>query len=130
MTAAQALAAAGIKPLQASDVVYPSALTSTNAFSVGQGALLVHDAKLALDWADLILAIDLEAMNSSVTPLTTPVQANRPFKYSNLEAARVLEMIRGSYLFEDDAKRIIQDSESQRASFSRQGAAWKAWATL
>jgi histidine ammonia-lyase len=130
MKAAQALAAAGIKPLQPSDVVYPSALTSTNAYSVGQGALLVHDAKLALDWADLILAIDLVAMNSSVTPLTTPVQAKRPFKYSNLEAARVLEMIRGSYLFEDDAKRIIQDSESQRASFSRQGAAWKAWATL
>jgi histidine ammonia-lyase len=74
--------------------------------------------------------MDLEAMNSSVTPLSTPVQAARPFKYSNLEAARVLEMIRGSYLFEDDPKRIIQDSESQRASFSRQGAAWKAWSTL
>ena len=130
MSAAAALAAAGLKPLQPSDVVYPSALTSTNAYSVGQGALLVHDAKLALDWADLILAIDLEAMNSSVTPLTTPVQANRPFKYLNLEAARVLDMIKGSYLFDVDAKRIIQDPESQRASFSRQGAAWKAWSTL
>ena len=130
MSAAAALAAAGLKPLQPSDVVYPSALISTNAHSVGQGALLVHDAKLALDWADLILAIDLEAMNSSVTPLTTPVQANRPFKYLNLEAARVLDMIKGSYLFDVDAKRIIQDPESQRASFSRQGAAWKAWSTL
>jgi histidine ammonia-lyase len=130
MNAAEALVAAGLKPLQPSDVVYPSALTSTNAFSVGQAALLVHDAKLALDWADLILAIDLEAMNSSVTPLSTPVQANRPFKYLNLEAARVLDMIKGSYLFDDDPKRIIQDSESQRASFSRQGAAWKAWSIL
>jgi len=130
MSAAAALAAAGLQPLHPSDVVYPSALTSTNAYSAGQAALLVHDAKLTLDWADLILAIDLEAMNSSVTPLSTPVQANRPFKYLNLEAARVLDMIKGSYLFDDDAKRIIQDSESQRASFSRQGAAWKAWATL
>jgi histidine ammonia-lyase len=130
MSAAQALTAAGLKPLQPSDVLYPSALTSTNAYSVGQGALLVNDAKLTLDWADLILALDLEAMNSSVTPLSTPVQASRPFKYLNLEAARVLDMLRGSYLFDDDAKRIIQDSESQRASFSRQGAAWKAWATL
>jgi histidine ammonia-lyase len=130
MSAAAALAAAGLKPLQPSEVVYPSALTSTNAYSVGQAALLVHDAKLVLDWADLTLAMDLEAMNSSVTPLTTPVQANRPFKYSNLEAARVLDMIRGSYLFEMDPKRIIQDPESQRASFSRQGAAWKAWSTL
>ena len=130
MSAAAALAAAGLKPLQPSEVVYPSALISTNAYSVGQGVLLVHDAKLALDWADLILAIDLEAMNSSVTPLTTPVQANRPFKYLNFEAARLLDMIKGSYLFDIDAKRIIQDPESQRASFSRQGAAWKAWSTL
>jgi histidine ammonia-lyase len=130
MSAGAALAAAGLKPLQPADVLYPSALISTNALSMGQAALLVHDAKLTLDWADLILAMDLEAMNSSVTPLSTPVQAARPFKYSNLEAARVLEMIRGSYLFEDDPKRIIQDSESQRASFSRQGAAWKAWSTL
>ncbi len=130
MSATAALAAAGLKPLQPSEVVYPSALISTNAYSVGQAALLLHDAKLALDWADLLLAMDLEAMNSSVTPLSTPVQANRPFKYLNLEAARVLDMIKGSYLFEHDAKRIIQDPESQRASFSRQGAAWKAWSTL
>src|SRR6266480_1094110 len=130
MSAAAALAAAGLKPLQPSEVVYPSALISTNAYSVGQAALLLHDAKLALDWADLLLAMDLEAMNSSVTPLSTPVQANRPFKYLNLEAARVLDMLKGSYLFEHDAKRIIQDPESQRASFSRQGAAWKAWSTL
>jgi histidine ammonia-lyase len=130
MSAAAALAAAGLKPLQPSEVVYPSALISTNAYSVGQAALLVHDAKLTLDWADLILAIDLEAMNSSVTPLSTPVQASRPFKYSNLEAARVLDMIKGSYLFDADGKRIIQDPESQRASFSRQGATWKAWSIL
>ena len=130
MGAAAALAAAGLKPLQPSDIVYPSALISTNAYSAGLAALLVHDAKQTLGWADLILAMDLEAMNSSVTPLSTPVQANRPMKYANREAARVLDLIKGSYLFDDDAKRIIQDSESQRASFSRQGAAWKAWAIL
>jgi histidine ammonia-lyase len=130
MSAADALAAAGLKPLRPSDIVYPSALISTNAYSAGLAALLVHDAKQALSWADLILAMDLEAMNSSVTPLSTPVQANRPMKYANREAARVLDMIKGSYLFDDDARRIIQDSESQRASFSRQGAAWKAWAIL
>ena len=130
MGAAEALAEAGLKPLQPSDIVYPSALISTNAYSAGLAALLVHDAKQALSWADLVLAMDLEAMNSSVTPLSTPVQANRPMKYANREAARVLDMIKGSYLFDDDARRIIQDSESQRASFSRQGAAWKAWSIL
>jgi histidine ammonia-lyase len=130
MSAAQALAAAGLKPLRPADAIYPSALTSTNAFSAGQAALLVHDAKLALNWADLALSLDLEALNSSVTPLSTPVQSSRPLEYSNRVAARVLDMVKGSYLFDDDPKRIIQDPESQRASYSRQGSAWKAWATL
>jgi histidine ammonia-lyase len=65
MSAAAALAAAGLKPLQPAEVLYPSALVSTNAYSVGQSALLVHDAKLTLDWADLILAMDLEALARS-----------------------------------------------------------------
>jgi histidine ammonia-lyase len=39
-------------------------------------------------------------------------------------------MLRGSYLFETDDKRIIQDPESLRASAIRQGSAWQAWAQL
>jgi histidine ammonia-lyase len=69
-------------------------------------------------------------MNSSVSPLSSPVQANRPFKWLNWEASRVLDMLKGSYLFELDEKRIIQDPESLRASSIRQGSAWQAWAQL
>jgi histidine ammonia-lyase len=83
-----------------------------------------------LSWADLIYAVDLNGMNSSVSPLAQPVQANRPFKWLNWNAARVLDMIRGSYLFELDDQRIIQDPESLRASSIRQGSAWAAWAHL
>jgi histidine ammonia-lyase len=39
-------------------------------------------------------------------------------------------MIKGSYLFEKDAKRIIQDPESLRASSIRQGSAWQEWGAL
>jgi histidine ammonia-lyase len=39
-------------------------------------------------------------------------------------------MLRGSYLFDNDAHRIIQDPESLRASSIRQGAAWEAWGAL
>jgi len=42
----------------------------------------------------------------------------------------VLDMLKGSYLFELDEKRIIQDPESLRASAIRQGSAWQAWAQL
>jgi histidine ammonia-lyase len=129
MPAAQALEKAGLQPIEpfgADD----DALDVTNAYATGQAALLVADAKQALEWADLIYAMDLNGMNSSVTPLGRPVQEARPFASLNWDAARVLDMIKGSYLFEDDAKRIIQDPESLRASSIRQASAWKAWAAL
>jgi len=69
-------------------------------------------------------------MNSSVTPLSWPVQINRPQRWLNWEAARVLNMLKGGYLFEDDPKRILQDPESLRASAVRQGSAWLAWGNL
>ena len=129
MSAAEALKQAGLEPLKpfAAD---DSELESSNAYATGQAALMLHDAREALSWADLVYAIDLNGMNSSVSPLAQPVQANRPFQWLNWEAARVLDMLRGSYLFERDEQRIIQDPESLRASAIRQGAAWQAWAQL
>ena len=129
MAAAEALKAAGLAPL-APFGADDSELESTNSYATGQVALLLYDAREALSWTDLIYAIDLNGMNSSVSPLAQPVQANRPFKWLNWDAARVLSMLKGSYLFELDDKRIIQDPESLRASSIRQGSAWQAWAQL
>jgi histidine ammonia-lyase len=147
MTAAKALAAAGLKPLQdqapqpeapgAPFAADDAALTSTNAYTMGQAALLVYDTQQALNWQDLLYSMDLEGMNSSVTPLAAPVQANRPFPQLNADAARVLDIIKGSYLFNLDQvsatgvpTRIIQDPESLRAMSQRDGAAWEAWYQL
>jgi histidine ammonia-lyase len=129
MPAAQALKLAGLAPLKpfAAD---DNALTSSNAYATGAAALLVQDARQALEWADVIYAIDLDGMNSSITPLTAPVQRARPQPWLNWHAARMLEMLRGSYLFEADEHRIIQDPESLRASSIRQASAWEAWSEL
>jgi histidine ammonia-lyase len=129
MTAAEALEKAGLKPI-APFAADSNALTSSNAFATAIAALAVADARLALDWADLIYAMDLDGMNSSITPLSTVVQRERPFVWLNWEAARVRGLLQGSYLFGDDPKRIIQDPESLRASAVRQGAAWEDWAAL
>lgn len=129
MSALEALKQAGLTPL-APFGADDSELESSDAYATGQAALMLHDAREALSWADLIDAVDLNGMNSSVSPLAQPVQANRPFKWLNWDAARVLDMLRGSYLFELDEQRIIQDPESLRASSIRQGAAWQAWAQL
>jgi histidine ammonia-lyase len=129
MPAAEALKRAGLEPL-APFGADDSELESGNSYATGQAALLLYDAREALSWADLVYAIDLNGMNSSVSPLSQPVQASRPFKWLNWDAARVLDMLKGSYLFELDDKRIIQDPESLRASSIRQGSAWQAWAQL
>jgi histidine ammonia-lyase len=129
MSAADALRAAGLTPLQpfAAD---DNALTSSNAYATARAVFVVADAKQALAWADMTYAIDLNAMNSSVTPLSYLVQTDRPFKWLNWDANRVKEMIKGSYLFGDDKGRIIQDPESLRASSIRQASAWAMWAML
>jgi histidine ammonia-lyase len=129
MPAAEALAKAGLKPIQpfAADT---NALTSSDAYATGIAALTVNDAQRALEWADLIYAMDLNGMNSSITPLSTLVQRERPFKWLNWEAARVRGMIKGSYLFADDPHRIIQDPESLRASSIRQASALEDWGAL
>jgi histidine ammonia-lyase len=74
--------------------------------------------------------MDLNGMNSSITPISTVVQRERPFKWLNWEADRVRDMIKGSYLFDDDPHRIIQDPESLRASSIRQASAWQDWGAL
>jgi histidine ammonia-lyase len=129
MPAAKALTTAGLKPIQpfgADD----NALTSSDAYATGQAALVVNDARRALEWADLIYAMDLDGMNSSITPLSLVVQRDRPGAWLNWDAARVLDMLKGSYLFEEDRTRIIQDPESLRASSIRQASAWEEWSEL
>jgi histidine ammonia-lyase len=129
MPASKALVRAALKPLEPFGAD-ENVLTSSDGYATGETALLVGDARRALDWADLIYAMDLNGMNSSVTPLSLAVQSNRPFKWLNWHAARVLDMIKGSYLFDADPKRIIQDPESLRASSIRQASAWQSWAQL
>jgi histidine ammonia-lyase len=129
MGATAALKAAGLAPL-APFGADDSALTSSNAYATGQAALVLADARAALEWADLVYAIDLDGMNSSITPLSFVVQRNRPEPWLNWHAARVLSLLKGGYLFDDDRSRIIQDPESLRASSIRQASAWEEWDAL
>jgi histidine ammonia-lyase len=135
MPARQALAQAGLQPLVpfAAD---DAALVSTNAYSAGQAALLLYDAKRMMDWSDLTFTMSMLGLNSSVTPLTAVPQEARPFPFQNKLARRLLNLIRGSYLFEFEAppgfdgRRIIQDPLSFRDYSQRNGALWEAYARL
>ena len=126
MKAAQALAQAHIKPLTG-DVFF---IGAENAYGDARAAMLAVDGRLVLEWADLIYALDKLGMDSSITPMVSAVQAARPFKWVNWDAARIMDMLQGSYLYEREDNRILQDPQSMRASYIRDGAAWKAWAAL
>jgi histidine ammonia-lyase len=126
MSAARALKQAGLEP-RVSNFFGGGA---ENAYGDARAALLVADGQWALEWADLIYALDKIGMNSSVTPMVQPVQAQRPFKWVNWDAERIMDILKGSYLFEVDPNRTLQDPQSMRASYIRQGSAWKAWAAL
>jgi histidine ammonia-lyase len=82
-----------------------------------------------IEWHDLIWAMDLNAMNGNVGPLSMPVQSTRPFPWANYAAARALGMLKGGYLFNDE-HRIVQDAESLRATVWRDGGVWAAWARM
>jgi histidine ammonia-lyase len=133
MPARQALAQAGIQPLVpfAAD---DAALTSTNAYTTGQTALLVHEAKHLLDWSDLSFAMSMVGLNSSVTPLAEPSQSIRPFPFHNWLSRRLLNLLEGSYLFEYEQEeglgRIIQDPLSYRDYNHRNGSLWQAYTQL
>ena len=135
MPARQALAQAGLQPLVpfAAD---DAAIVSTNAYSAGQAALLLYDSKRMQDWSDLTFSMSMLGLNSSVTPITQVPQRARPFPYQNKLARRLLELIRGSYLFEFETppgfnrRRIIQDPLSFRDYSQRNGALWEAYARL
>lgn len=107
-----------------------TALVSTNAYLHAQSALLVDEARAMLGWAETVYAMTMLAMNSSVTPISGAVQQLRPYPHLNRTAERVLYLLQGSYLFELDDARIIQDPESLRASSQRLGSAWESWTTL
>ena len=128
MPAADALRAAGLQPLQLSG--NDDAMNTVSSLTAGKAALYVHDLHEYLQWADTAYVMTMLGLNSNVTPIVMPVQGTRPFPWVNFHAARVMEMIRGSYLFDNDPQRIIQDPEGLRAFPWRQGAVWEAWANL
>ena len=127
MPSSEALAKAGLKPVQFEGA--DGNLTTTSALSAGYAALLVEDARKLLEWHDLVWAMDLNAMNGSIGPISAPVQSARPFKWANYSAARALDMLKGSYVFNGEY-RIIQDPESLRATVWRVGSLWESWARL
>jgi len=126
MPAADALAQAGLQPV-APAAIDDRALIDTDTAEIAQTALVLADAKRALDWADLVAAMEMDGQASAIAALSLPAQGDRPYVWLNWEAARVLDMLKGSYLLTEDAASFPAGPGVRLAP---QGAAWRAWGAL
>jgi histidine ammonia-lyase len=147
MAALDALEEAGVEPGgvdpddRANDMGLFRGIYSTNAYTFGQAALLIEDAKKVLDWHDLIFSVSMHGLNSSITPLSAvPQRIERPLPYGNWQAERMLDILGDSYLYDlefevvngqvEGIPRLLQDPLSYRTYAWRNGAAWRAWDEL
>jgi histidine ammonia-lyase len=142
MPARQALATTGVRPLEKTvdSIGVYAGWGGHNSYTDGQAALLVHDAKQTLDWGDLVFAMSMLGLNSSVAPITSVTQDVRPYPYVNWQAKRLLNILRGSFLFDleldpndpDDThgQRLLQDPLSYRDYSQRNGAVWETYSRL
>ena len=122
MDASEALKRAGIKAL----VLGPRdglALVGSNAFAAGPGALVCGDAMEALELADLIYALSLEAFRGSMAPLDLATHGLRPFWGQAVSARVVSALLEGSYLHDLPSPARIQDPLSYRVATQVHGAA-------
>jgi histidine ammonia-lyase len=99
------------------------ALLVNNAFSTGQAALAVADARSLLDWIDVAAALDFEAFRASVGALHTEVAVARPYPGIGETLTRIQELLEGSGLWEPDAARFLQDPLTFRCVPQIHGAA-------
>ncbi|MFF1384342.1 aromatic amino acid ammonia-lyase [Arthrobacter sp. NPDC058288] len=122
----QALADAGLAPLE----LAPGealALVSSNSYSIGVGALVLHRILRLADLADTALALSLEATarhdgGGNLSPFSPAVQAAKAVHGQAVTAAHVLRLLEGGWLEDSEREVSVQDALSFRAAPQTHGA--------
>ncbi len=106
------------------------ALCSSNAVSIGFGALVATDALALLHLAEATLAMSYEAFMGNPSPFDARIAAAHPAAGQEEAAARLRALLAGSALFQAGVPRRVQDPISFRCATHVQGAAFTAlgWA--
>lgn len=122
----QALAAAGLPPLE----LAPGealALVSSNSYSIGVGALVLHRILRLADLADTALALSLEATarydgGGNLSPFSPAVQAAKAVDGQGVSAGNILRLLADGWLEDPGRKVSVQDALSFRAAPQLHGA--------
>jgi histidine ammonia-lyase len=85
------------------------AIVNSSAFGMAQGALVLADLSDLVDQADLIYAAALEGLNGNTSPLDPKVHEARRLPGQSASAALVRKFIEGSYIYDPDPEKPVQD---------------------
>ncbi|MBQ6361662.1 MAG: aromatic amino acid lyase [Lachnospiraceae bacterium] len=96
----------------------------SNAQGEAMTALLVKETEKLLDMSQLIYCLDYEGLNGNVEQMREEVNALRGLPGQIKCAAQCRKFLAGSYLYEPDEDRALQDALSFRDGFCVTGAVW------
>ena len=99
------------------------ALLAGNAFSTGQAALAVADARSLLEWVDVAAAFDYEAFRANTGALHPEIANARPYPGIAETLERLHALLAGSALWEPGSARFLQDPLTFRCVPQLHGAA-------
>jgi histidine ammonia-lyase len=111
---------AGLPELEAGEAI---ALLAGNAFSTGQAALAVADARSLLGWHDAAAALDFEGFRANAGALHPETAVARPYPGIVETIERMHSLLDGSGLWEEGAARFLQDPLTFRCVPQLHGAA-------
>jgi histidine ammonia-lyase len=122
-SAAEALAAAGLEPIELAEKEGLAVTNGTDAI-LGMLCLAIHDAAVLLDQADRITAVTIEGLLASPAPFDAALQALRPHPGQAVTAAIIRDMLTDSPIVAshatDDPR--VQDAYSVRCTAAVHGA--------
>lgn len=119
--AAEALAAAGLKPV----VLGPKdglSIVSSSALAAGTGAIVLDQALKAVEIANAVYALSVEGLDGNITPLRSEPNAARGMPSQSMCAAQLRGMLSGSYLEKKGISKTLQDPLSFRCVAGIHGA--------
>ena len=110
---AQALARAGLAPIELAPKE-ALALISANGLTLGRGALVLNDVAELVDSLQIAAALSLEGFAGNLSVIHPGAARLSPQIGPNTAAARLRQLLDGSYLWHPNAARNLQDPLSFR----------------
>lgn len=98
------------------------AIASSNSMASGPGALVLDEIEEFLDVSELVYALSLEGLNGNTTPLDDRTHAVRKFTGQREVARRLRGLLEGSFIYEPDEEKAVQDPLSYRSFAQVHGA--------